>query len=163
MPITRSGRFVAAASDVIGIEDVFDARIACGGSVASARRKSLAFAASSSTTASIIRAAVDEVVDGRDAREHLVGGSRRPSRPAARGSCRIVASAALDRAGIRVVQRHAPAGRGDDLRDAAAHLPRADDEDVLELHVRRLAVGLIAYPHHVERAICYARRACGRG
>jgi hypothetical protein len=25
-------------------------------------------------------------------------------------------------------------GRGDDLRDAAAHLPRADDEDVLEAH-----------------------------
>ena len=31
MPITRSGREVAAASSVIGIDDVFDARIACGG------------------------------------------------------------------------------------------------------------------------------------
>jgi hypothetical protein len=32
------------------------------------------------------------------------------------------------------VERDAPAGRGDDLGDPAAHLTRADDQDVLEVH-----------------------------
>ena len=40
----------------------------------------------------------------------------------------------LDRARHLVVERDAPAGRRDDLRDAAAHLAGADDEDVLEAH-----------------------------
>ena len=44
----------------------------------------------------------------------------------------------LDGAGGAVVERDAAAGRGHHLRDAAAHLPRADDEDVLEVHGRRL-------------------------
>ena len=38
------------------------------------------------------------------------------------------------------MERDAAAGRGDDLRDAAAHLARADDEDVLELHGASLGV-----------------------
>ena len=53
MPMTFSGRLVAAASDVIGIDDVFEARIASGGSVSSARRKIASLTAASSTTASI--------------------------------------------------------------------------------------------------------------
>src|SRR5262249_55458437 len=57
MPITCCGREVADASDVIGIDDVFDARIATGGSTSSARRKMSAFTAPSSITASIIRSA----------------------------------------------------------------------------------------------------------
>ena len=57
MPITRSGRPVAAASEVIGIEDVFDARIASGGRSPSARRKSSSLTAASSTTASSISSA----------------------------------------------------------------------------------------------------------
>src|SRR5581483_11647879 len=57
MPMTRSGRAVAAASVEIGIEEVFEARIASGGSTASARRNTSAFTVGSSTTASIIRSA----------------------------------------------------------------------------------------------------------
>ena len=57
MPITRSGREVTAASDVIGIDDVFDARIAPGGSTSSAARKIASFTCASSTTASISRSA----------------------------------------------------------------------------------------------------------
>ena len=32
------------------------------------------------------------------------------------------------------MERDAPSGRRDDLRDSAAHLAGADDEDVLEAH-----------------------------
>ena len=45
------------ASEVIGIEDVFEASTACAGSVSSACRKTSAFVSRSSTTASIISAA----------------------------------------------------------------------------------------------------------
>jgi hypothetical protein len=38
------------------------------------------------------------------------------------------------------VQRDAATGRGDDLRDAAAHLPGAHDEDVLVAHVAEAIV-----------------------
>src|SRR5262245_5493961 len=55
MPITLSGRPVAAASELIGIDDVFEASTASGGSTASARRKTSSFTAASSTTASTIR------------------------------------------------------------------------------------------------------------
>ena len=57
IPITRSGRLVAAASVEIGIDDVFDARTASGGSVSSARRKTSSLTAASSITASTIRSA----------------------------------------------------------------------------------------------------------
>ena len=42
--------------------------------------------------------------------------------------------AALDRARERVVERNAAARRGEGLRDAAAHLAGADDENVLAVH-----------------------------
>ena len=45
---------------------------------------------------------------------------------------------AVDRPGSGVVQRDAPPGGRDDLRDAASHLAGADDEDMLEFHGRRL-------------------------
>src|SRR5438876_9398349 len=57
IPTTRSGRRVTAASDVIGIELVFEARIASAGSSSSARRKTSSFAAASSVIASINRSA----------------------------------------------------------------------------------------------------------
>ena len=41
MPITWSGLDVAAASVVIGIDDVLEARIACAGSTSSAARNSV--------------------------------------------------------------------------------------------------------------------------
>src|SRR5262245_51057735 len=57
MPMTCPGREVAAASDVIGIDDVFEARIASRGKTASARRKISCFTFASSTTASMSRSA----------------------------------------------------------------------------------------------------------
>ncbi len=57
MPITLSGRPVTAASEAIGIDDVFEARIACSGSASSARRKMSVFASGSSVAASTIRSA----------------------------------------------------------------------------------------------------------
>ena len=110
---------------------------AVAAATSSARRKTSSFASASSTTASIIRSASTRSSTGCHAREHVVG--RRAS--FLREPLEALAhrrEPALDRARKRIVQRHAAARRGDDLRDAAAHLPRADDEDVLELHARRL-------------------------
>ena len=75
----------------------------------------------------------NEIVDRGDAREHLVG-----CRSALLGELAEALLHARERAldGARhlVVERDAAPGRCDDLRDAAAHLARADDEDVLEAH-----------------------------
>jgi len=51
MPITRSGRDVTAASSVMGIDDVFEARIAPAGNASAAARKSSFFASACSTIA----------------------------------------------------------------------------------------------------------------
>src|SRR5947207_3754302 len=48
----------------------------------------------------------------------------------------------VGRTRLRVVQRHVPAGRGDNLRDPTAHLPSAHDEDVFELHGASLKAGV---------------------
>jgi carbon monoxide dehydrogenase subunit G len=52
------------------------------------------------------------------------------------------------------VQRNAAAGSGNDLRDTAAHLPRADDENVLEPHGREANVraAMVRFEHSVEIA-----------
>ncbi len=57
MPITRSGRPVTAASEVIGIDDVFEASTPSAGKTTSARRNTSSLTPASSTTASIIRSA----------------------------------------------------------------------------------------------------------
>ena len=57
IPITLSGRPVAAASEAMGIDDVFEASTASGGSTASARSNSSRLTSTSSTTASIMRSA----------------------------------------------------------------------------------------------------------
>jgi hypothetical protein len=41
----------------------------------------------------------------------------------------------FDGAGDRVVERDLTPGRGDDLRDAAAHLAGTDDKDMIELQI----------------------------
>ena len=154
MPITRSGREVAAASVVIGIDDVLEARIACAGSTSSAARNSSSFASTSSTIASIIRSA------GASAEVSLT----RPSTSAAdappfassfsRLFC-IAGEAALDRARERVVEQHLPPGGGDDLGDAGTHLTGTDDEDALEAHrrshQRRLDRGRVFEPSGSSR------------
>ena len=90
-------------------------------------------------TASTMRSAADDLVDGGDAREHLVGVGaallRELLEALAHGG-----EPAVGRARRGVVERDAAAGRRDDLRDAAAHLSRADDEYVLEVHARDVNV-----------------------
>ena len=67
MPITRSGRPVTAASEVIGIEDVFDARIASGG-------KRLVGAAEDVL---LDRGVLDDRLDHQVGGDELVDGRRR--------------------------------------------------------------------------------------
>ena len=93
----------------------------------------------SSTTASIMQVGRNDLVDGCDAREHLVGVGAALLRELLEALPHR-REPALGRARERVVERDAAARRGDDLRDPAAHLPGADDEDVLEVHgARRLS------------------------
>ncbi len=71
MPMTRSGRFVAAARLVIGMDDVFEARIAAGGNSSSARRKMPLLASGVLDDGLDQEVGGNEVVDRLDAREHL--------------------------------------------------------------------------------------------
>ena len=143
MPITRSGRDVAAASDVIGIDDVFDARIASGGSTRvgargrcpASRPRPRRPPRSSGRRRRARRPALTRASTSSGSRAALL-------RELRRGSCASPRAPRSTAPGRGVVQRHAPPGRRDDLRDAAAHLPRADDENVLEAHPARLAVTL---------------------
>ena len=75
----------------------------------------------------------NEVVDHRDPRKHLVGSRAALLRQLAEALLHA-RERSLACARHLVVEGDAAAGRGDDLRDAAAHLTRADDEDVLEAH-----------------------------
>ena len=135
IPMTWSGRDVTAASDVIGIDDVFDARIASGRHTASARRKIVLL------HDRVLDDRLDHQIRGDDlfgvghTAEHVVrvplsllGEPREAllaSRPAPARPPRSL-----------VVQGDAPPGRRHDLGNAAAHLPGADHEDVLELRAR---------------------------
>ena len=136
MPITRSGRPVTAASDVIGIDDVFEARIAASGSMLVRAAEDLLLHRRVLDDGLDHQVGGDELVDGGDPAEHLVGIGA-----ALLGELLEALAhrreAALGRARRGVVERDAAAGGGDDLRDAAAHLAGADDEDVLESHRAR--------------------------
>ena len=82
-----------------------------------------------------------EVVDGDHAREHVVGiGAALLGELAQALPHR--AERAIDRARRLVVERDTSAGGRDHLGDAAAHLTRADDQDVLEAHARSLGLRL---------------------
>jgi len=61
MPMTLSGRPVAAASLVIEIDEVFEARIACGGAILSSVLKTSVFTPRFSVTASITNEALEEL------------------------------------------------------------------------------------------------------
>ena len=124
---------MTAASGVIGIEEVFDASTALSGSTSSARRKRSSFTAASSITASIRRSAGTMSSTAVDPRQHLVG-------IGAAFLCELLEALAhrcepaLGRARRRVVEGHAPSRPGDDLGDPGAHLARARDKNVLEVH-----------------------------
>ena len=122
---------MTAASEVIGIEDVFEARIAVSGSAASAARKIVLLHGGVLDHRLDQEVGRDDAVGRLDAAEHLVR-----VRPALLGQLRQAAAhpleASLDGARGGIVKRDAPSGGGDHLRDPRSHLARADDEDVLE-------------------------------
>jgi hypothetical protein len=129
IPITRSGRSVTEASEVIGIEDVFEARTAPrAGSRRRGGRPSCLDVCVSIDGLDQERGR-HEFVDRRDAPEHLVGVGaallRKLLEARAHGG-----EPPLGRAGVRVVERDVTAGGGDDLRDPATHLAGSDDQDV---------------------------------
>ena len=76
---------------------------------------------------------------GSIAAEHLVGVGAALLGELRRG-CGASSRGRARRRPARVVERDAPARRGDDLRDAGAHLPGADDENVLEASWRAEAI-----------------------
>ena len=129
MPTTRPGRPVAAASVAIGIELVFDARMAPSGKTLVGAAEQLLLDGRVLDDRLDHELGRNEVADRRDARQRLVriraalGGQlhearvHRLARP-------------LERLRRRVVQRDPPPGGGHDLRDAAAHLAGADDQYV---------------------------------
>ena len=109
IPITRSGRDVTAASDVIGIDDVFEARIAPSGRIPSARRKSVLLHRRVLDDGLDHQVGGDELVDRGDPREHLVRvGAALLGEPLEALAHRR--QAALRRTGQRVVERDATAG-----------------------------------------------------
>ena len=85
MPITRSGRDVAAASSVIGIDDVLEARTACAGQRLVGRAKELLLRVGVLDDRLDQQIGLGELVDRADAPEHLVRLAARPSRAACRG------------------------------------------------------------------------------
>ncbi len=120
---------MAAASVPIGIELVFDARIACG-------RQHVVGPAEH---VRLDRRVLDNRLDHQVGRPDLlhngdpgddrarIGAALRGEPVETRGDR---AERLLGRARERVVERDPTAGGGNDLGDPAAHLPRSDDENV---------------------------------
>ena len=136
MPITRSGRPVAAASVAMGMEEVLDARIASGGGRLSAVLKIASFTETSSTTASIMSSASTMPSTG-STRASTSSGSAPPFSASFSEAAPHRLQAALDRSRRRVVKRDATARGRQHLGDAAAHLAGADNEYVVERHEAR--------------------------
>ena len=74
-----------------------------------------------------------EIVDGLDPAQHLVRVGPALLRQLAEALAHRL-EPTIDGARLFVVQRDATARGRHDLRDPSAHLPRADDENVLEAH-----------------------------
>ena len=131
---------MTAASDVIGIDDVLDARIASGGRTSVGAPEDVLLHVRVLDDRLDHEIGGDELVDAGHARRARRRVARRPSRRACvEALLASRSSAALDRARSLVVERDAPPGGRHDLGDAAAHLPGADDEDVLEPHARSIS------------------------
>ena len=131
--MTLSGRPVTAASEPIGIDEVFEARTASTGSVVVRPPEDVLLDGEVLDDGLDHQVGWDEVVDGLDATEHLVGiGSPLLRELGGASSDRLERRARSPPARRRATR---PPARGRrDLRDAAAHLAGADDEDMLELH-----------------------------
>ena len=134
--MTFGGRSVAAASVEIGMEEVFDARIASGGSDLVRLPEDLLFDLGVLDDRFDHQLRLDDPVDRLDARKHpgRVGSAllRELLEAAPHGL-----QAPLDGAGSSVVQGHAAARCGQHLGDTTAHLAGADDQHVVECHEAR--------------------------
>ena len=99
IPTTCAGRRVAAASEVIDIELVFEARIASRGRSSSRRRNSSRFTATSSTTASTARStrAQSSRPDAARTRDSAAARSGAPSFPFSTSFPRVTASFSTER------------------------------------------------------------------
>jgi len=135
MPTTLSGRFVAAASRVIEMLEVFDARIASGLHAASSVAKSAVFTTESSNAASTTTIHVREI-------RHCRAGPDPPGD--LRGRARELALRLQPAEGLRdrglpalqlfrsdVHEHDLQAGCRAHLGDAGAHRPGADDPHLL--------------------------------
>ncbi len=125
---------MAAARVAIGIELVFEARIAAAGSTVVGAAEHVLLGGGVLDDRLDHQVGRCELLDNRDPGEDRawIGAALR----------REPVEAVLDRAERpvgrarkRIVQRDPPARRRDDLGDPATHLPRPDDEDVREARV----------------------------
>ena len=105
MPITRSGRVVAAASDVIGIERRVRREDRVRGQTRVGAAEDVLLHGGVLDDRLDHQVGGDEVVDGLDAAEHLVRVRRRPSRRASPGSCASSRGRARSRRGPRRAAR----------------------------------------------------------
>ena len=109
-----------------------------------------------------------EVVDGRDAAEHLLDVELGALRDEAVEALPHPGEAALDGAGVGVVEEDGAPGGGGDLGDAGAHLAGADDEDGGDWRggagiVRHTgSVGDVALPPTSPNGWCLAPPGTGR-
>ncbi len=129
IPMNFSGRLVAAASAVMEMDEVLEARSACAGRSASSFRKSSFFTPSFSTIASMARSAPAQSSRERAARirpEHRVAVGRRelPLLDELRERRAEPVHRLLRELRRGVGDDHRDARLGRDLRDARAHLHR---------------------------------------
>ena len=165
MPITRSGRRVTAASEEIGIDEVFEASTASSRSSRVGAAKDSSFTSASSTTASISSSAATTSSTTVTRAQHVVGRGAALLRELREALAHRLEARSAAPGCASCSETSATRGR-DDLGDAAAHLARADDEDVLEAHAGRngdqqRGVALAAAASRSPRG--RARRRCGAG
>ncbi len=147
----RRGSPTAAASVSIEIDDVFEAKIAPAGAIASRRPHSSALTAGSSNTASTTRSASAARPGSSVAtrRSRVASRSRGVELALRHGALEVardpVATGDRPRE-VGLVQDDLLADRGVDLRDAVAHQAGAGDEDALDAHPVLLGVVATGYP-----------------
>ena len=146
IPSTLSGRFVAAPSIVIEIDEVFDARMHVRhASARRARRRARCFASTSSTIASTTKSAsasASSVVPA-ESRPSAASRSAAVSLPFSTNfaeALSIVAARAIEHRLRDVDEPHVEARLREHLGDPVAHRARADDADGFHDHMRSSSV-----------------------
>ena len=137
-PRTRSGRPVAAASPAIGIDEVFDARIASSPTTPSSAAKVRALTSSSSTIASTTSSASARAPRSLDHSMRATSAPASSSVSLPRWTARATEPSIDERecssgGGIRLVDAYRHTGARCRLRNARSHEPGADDADALHV------------------------------